>query len=218
MSHVGGSVHGMVDSSDVVFLDGLDVFGDVAKELTPADWDRPSPCEGWTALDVLGHLGAAIGFGASLLRGEQATFPEAARPADLVTGEPTAYWSAVADSARDALEGADLDVEVDTPMGKRTIATRLAFPAIDLYVHAWDVGKAAGIPVEIPAAVIEFAHSYLDPIPAEVLRGEGKPFGPETTAPDDATPTKEFIAWRPRASVGRCGHPPVRAARAFLAT
>jgi uncharacterized protein (TIGR03086 family) len=189
----------MVDRSDTVFLHGLDAFGDVAEELTPADWDRPSPCEGWTALDVLGHLGAAIGFGVSLLRGEDATFPEAPRPADLVTGEPTAYWGAIADSARDALDGADLEREMDTPMGKRTLADRLAFPAIDLYVHAWDIGKTAGIPVEIPGDVIEFAHTHLDPIPAEMFRGEGKPFGPEADAPDDATPTQEFVAWTGRA-------------------
>ena len=158
----------------------------------------PSPCAGWTALDVLGHLGSSIGFGVSLLRGEQPTFPEAPRPADLVTDEPVAYWTALAVEARDAVAGADLDLEMDTPMGKRTVANRLAFPAIDLYVHAWDVGKAAGLRVEIPPDAIEFAHRYIDPIPEDTVRGEKGAFGPVADAPADATATEQFIAWTGR--------------------
>ena len=188
----------MTERSDVVFVRGLDAFTGVAEQLGPDDWDRPSPCAGWTALDVLGHLGSSIGFGVSLLRGEQPTFPEAARPADLVTAEPVTYWTGLAAEARDAVAGADLDLEMDTPMGKRTVANRLAFPAIDLYVHAWDVGTAAGLTVEIPPEAIEFGHSYLDPIPTDQARGEGKAFGPELEAPGDATPTERFIAWTGR--------------------
>lgn len=33
---------------------------------------------------------------------------------------------------------------METPIGVRTVADRLAFPAIDLYVHAWDIGEATG--------------------------------------------------------------------------
>lgn len=55
--------------------------------------------------------------------------------------EPGDWWQALAAEARAALAGADLDLEMDTPMGPRTVGDRLAFPAIDLYVHAW-TGRA----------------------------------------------------------------------------
>lgn len=187
--------------SDVHFDRGLDVFGAVVDQVPSDGWERPSPDEGWTALDVLGHLGSSIAMGISVLRGEQPTWPEVARPADLVEGDPAAYWHAIADEARAALDGADLDLEMDTPMGRRTVADRLAFPAVDLYVHAWDIGQAVGIPVEIPGDVIAFAHSYIDPLPQEAVRGERGAFGPEVEPPADATPTEAFIAWtgrRPR--------------------
>lgn len=190
---------GMPPTSDVLFDSGLDAFGAVVDRLGPDDWDRPSPCEGWTALDVLGHLATSIDFGISILQGDQPTWPSFDRPADLVDGEPAAYWHAIADRARAALVGADLDLVMDTPMGPSTVADRLAFPAIDLYVHAWDIGRAAGLDVEIPTEVAAFAHSYIDPFPVEKVRGPGGSFGPEAEVPADATDTEIFVAWTGRA-------------------
>ena len=188
----------MVLTSDVLFDRGLDLFGGVVDQVAAGAWDRPSPCAGWTALDVFGHLSTSVQMGLSVLRGEQPTWPEFDRPADLVEGDPAAVWRGLVEQCRAALDGADLDKVMDTPMGPSTISQRLAFPAIDLYVHAWDIGQAAGIPVTIPDDAIEFAHHYIDPLPPERVRGEGGAFGPEAEAPADATPTERFIAWTGR--------------------
>ena len=139
--------------------------------------------------------------GISLLAGEQPTWPVADRPADLVPDDPAGYWADLSTRAAAAVEGAQLDLVMDTPMGPRTVADRLAFPAVDLYVHAWDIGHAIGLPLEVPDDVIEFSHGYIDPIPAEMVRGEKGAFGPEVEPPADATPTEAFIGWtgrRPR--------------------
>ena len=69
---------------------------------------------------------------------------------------------------------------------------------IDLYVHAWDLGAAAGIDVEIPADAIDFAHAYIDPLPDDVVRGDNRAFAPQTPAPASAKPTERFIAWTGR--------------------
>lgn len=188
----------MTAGTDVLFDRGLDVFDEVASQLVADDWGRPSPCEGWTALDVLGHLGSSLGMGISWLRGEQPVPPEATRPADLVDGDPVEWWRQLATQCRDALRGADLETIMDTPIGPRSVGDRLAFPAIDLYVHAWDIGTAAGIAVEIPIEAIEFTHHYIDPFPTEMVRGPNGAFGPEVEAPADATPTESFIAWTGR--------------------
>ena len=188
----------MTIGSDSAFRNGLDAFGAVVGAVPAPAWDAPSPCAGWTALDVLGHLGSSVSFGVSILEGRTVEWPTADRPGDLVVGEPADYWTGVAASARAALVGADLDEVRDTPMGSRTVAQGLAFPAIDLYVHSWDIGRAAGIDVVVPQDVIEFAHAYLDPIPQERMRGPDGSFGPEVVPPPDATPTEAFIAWTGR--------------------
>ena len=161
-------------------------------------WDAPSPCAGWTARDVLGHLGSSVSFGVSILEGRTVEWPTVDRPADLVAGGPADYWTGIAASARTALVGADLGAVRDTPMGSRTVAQGLAFPAIDLYVHSWDIGRAAGIDVVIPEDVIGFAHAHLDPIPEDRMRGPDGSFGPAVDPPADATPTEVFIAWTGR--------------------
>lgn len=184
--------------SDAAFDRGLDVFGEVLEQLGPDDWDKQSPCAGWTALDVLGHLGSSIRMGISIFRGEQPEWPETTQPRELVTGDPVSFWREISAEARDSLAGADLDLVMDTPIGPRTVADRLAFPAIDLFVHAWDIGRAAGIEVVVPDDVIEFTHGYIDPFPTEAVRGPGGAFGPEAAAPAGATPTERFIAWTGR--------------------
>jgi len=188
----------MTVTSDVVFLDGLDFFTRVVEQVDPGGWEAASPCAGWTALDVLGHLGSAIRFGAAALRGETYQWPTVDRPAELVQSDPAAYWADTAAAARQSLQGADLDLVMDTPMGPRSVRDRLAFPAIDLFVHAWDIARAVGIEVGIPVPVMEFAHSYIDPLPQEMVRGQSGAFGPELRVGPDASPTTVFIAWTGR--------------------
>jgi uncharacterized protein (TIGR03086 family) len=185
-------------TSDAVFLSGLELFGSVVDRMPSSAWSEASPCDGWTALDVLGHLGSAIGFGVAILEGRAYEWPTFDRPADLVVGAPAAYWTEIATPARTAVEGADLEATRETPMGVRTVGEGLAFPAIDLFVHAWDIGRAGGIGVEVPDDVIAFAHGYIDPLPEERVRGAGRAFGPPVVAPPDATPTESFIAWTGR--------------------
>ena len=71
-------------------------------------------------------------------------------------------------------------------------------PVIDLYVHAWDLGVAVGIAVEIPADVIDYAHGYIDPLPDEMIRSDNRAFGPQIRVPPSATQTERFIAWTGR--------------------
>ncbi|MGB6058172.1 MAG: TIGR03086 family metal-binding protein, partial [Microthrixaceae bacterium] len=172
----------MIPDAGTVFMGGLDFFGEVVERVDPAAWDRHSPCEDWTALDVLGHLTTSLGMGLALFAGEQPTWPQADRPADLVEGDPVVVYSELAQRCRTAFAGVDLGLEMDTPMGRRTLGDRLAFPAVDLYVHAWDIAQAAGIDVEIPQDVIDFTHSFIDPLPVEAVRGSDDKrgaFGPE---------------------------------------
>jgi uncharacterized protein (TIGR03086 family) len=176
---------------------GLDFFTSIVTRISEDDWERPTPCAGWTARDLLGHLATSIRVGISVMQGRQPTWPELARPGDLVEGDPAGFWHGTVVQARDALRNADLARVMETPLG-RTVADDLAIPVIDLYVHAWDLGAAVSIDVEIPADVIDFAHGYIDPLPDAVVRGDNRAFGPQTPVPAGATPTGRFIAWTGR--------------------
>jgi uncharacterized protein (TIGR03086 family) len=187
----------MPPRSDVVFIQGLDFFSEVVSRLAPSDWDRPSPCAGWTALDVLGHVGAAVRFGATLLRDGEATWKPTNLPGQAVEGDPAHWWAEIAASAKATVAGVDLSRVVDAPRGPRSVGEGLSFPALDLFVHGWDLARSAGIDISIPDEVTEFGHALLDAMPASQLRTAAV-FAGEAEVPEGASASEAFIAWTGR--------------------
>ena len=71
-------------------------------EAVPADaWDRPAPCEGWVARDVVRHLVEWLP-GPGFLLG---TFGVETGPIPSVHTDPAGAWAAVRDAIQGALDG-----------------------------------------------------------------------------------------------------------------
>ncbi len=181
-----------------MYTNGLEVFTSVVESVGDDGWSRTSPCEGWSALDVLGHVGAATSMGAVILRGGDMAFERLDQPSGLVEGDPATWWRGLATEARDALSSVDdLDREVDSPMGKRTVRDGLSFPAVDLFVHAWDLAASAGQSVTFPDEAVEFIRALFAQVPVEASRRPGV-FSAEVAATNDASPTEQVIAFTGR--------------------
>lgn len=185
------------DSLDM-YRNGLDFFSGVVEAVPAAAWDRASPCAGWTARDVLGHVGTATAMGAAILTAEPIAVTPADPPGGAITGDPVSWWARLDADARAAAATADdLDRVVDSPMGPRTVREGLSFPAVDLFIHGWDLAATAGNSVEIPPEAIAFTEAMFAHIPDEVSRRPGV-FGPKRGAARDATPTAALIAFTGR--------------------
>ncbi|HUG83208.1 MAG TPA: TIGR03086 family metal-binding protein [Euzebya sp.] len=127
-----------------------DRFAHVAAALDPADWDRPSPCEGWTARDVLAHVMTTqheflIGTGTPL-----------DGPTD-VDPDPAGAWAAHVDAVASALADPTVsDASYEGMFGPSTVgATLLRFYGFDMIVHRWDVATAAGLDAPFSAAEMD---------------------------------------------------------------
>jgi uncharacterized protein (TIGR03086 family) len=188
----------MTWSPDVAFINGLDFFTG-AVDRVPADgWERASPCAGWCALDVLGHVGFAAEFGTKLLRGEPVDFAGAPDPPrSAVTGAPARWWAGMVAPAKEAVRGVDLATVVDSPMGRRSVGEGLSFPAVDLFVHGWDLAHSVGAEVSIPAEAMDFAHHVIDAIPEQHVRS-ARVFAAAIEVPPDASLQVQFLAWAGR--------------------
>ena len=105
----------------------------VIDSLPPQQWDADSPCEGWTARDVLAHL---IDAQRDFLAGHGLNLP--ARP-DL--SDPAAAWAAHSDAVRALLADPEVPARAfDGAFGPTTIgAALLEFYGFDLVVHRWDL-------------------------------------------------------------------------------
>ena len=180
-----------------VMITGLDTFGSVLEQVKPDDLDKPSPCGSWTARAVIGHVLTGMDSSATTMRGGDFDWSAAPDPATVPGDDPLGVFEQRRQAVLLGLNETNLDAVMTTPMGPMAVRKRLAFPAMDLHLHAWDLGRAIGVDVEIPAAVGAFTHEALDPLPDAMVRSEGV-FGPEVPAPADATPTEALIAWTGR--------------------
>ena len=152
-------------------------------------------------LDVLGHVGFATQFGTTLLRGQSADFAGAPDPPrSAVIGDPAEWWAGMVVPAKDAVHGADLATVVDSPMGRRSIGEGLSFPAVDLFLHGWDLAHSAAAEVSIPAEAMDFAHHVIDAIPEQYVRS-ARVFGAEIEVAPEASPQVRFLAWAGRDAV-----------------
>lgn len=165
-------------------------FGEVVAGLPAAAWQAPSPCDGWTAADVLHHVIATqTEFLAQHdLAGQPA--PDAAA----VAADPVGCWHTHASWLHEVLSDAErANRPIDGHFGPTTIAgTLLSFYGFDLIVHRWDIARAAGRDER-------FGEQEMDAIDAliaatgEMLYGEGI-CDPALPVPDDADRQTRLLA------------------------
>ena len=152
-------------------------------------WDNPSPCEGWVARDVVGHLVEwlpAFFF---------PTWGLEAQPGPPVAEDPVGAWDAVDRTIQAALDDPEVaGLERDTPMGPKSFEDAVDMICTsDLLLHAWDLARATGQDETLDA---EEVHRVLSGIEAydEPMRQSGH-YGPKVEVPADADEQTRLIAF-----------------------
>lgn len=163
-----------------------DRFTAVLADVPDDGWDAASPCEGWTARDVVGHVvESQTGF---LGRFDRA--PE-------LSGDVLADWPVLRDAMQAGLEDPEVaGTEYDGMFGRTTFAATVdQFMCADLVVHAWDIARATGLPQHeaMPAEEVERIHGELHQV-GPALRSPGV-FGPEVEVPADAPAQDRFLGF-----------------------
>lgn len=120
-------------------------------DATPDDrWAAPSPCPGWTALDVVRHVVETPGLFLGLVGRELGPVP----PVEDHPAEAFAPSRGVVQADLDDPECAG--TEFDGYFGRTTFAEAIDwFMCFDLLVHGWDLARAAGLDETIGDADLE---------------------------------------------------------------
>ena len=154
-------------SPDTAFVEGLQFFSASVTLIRDNDWQRPSPCTEWTVLDVLGHVGTAVGFGTELLSGGQPEWSPSDPPGANIVGDPRSWWDGLVAPARQCDPGdVELTMEVDSPFGRRTIGDRVrVLPPWTSSSTDRDLARSVGSDVVIPTEAISSPTSPSDRSP-----------------------------------------------------
>jgi uncharacterized protein (TIGR03086 family) len=167
-------------------------FDRTVRAVPAGAWDRPAPCEGWVARDVVRHLVewvpgffgtyAAVDFG----------------PMPPVDDDPVAAWAALDAASRAALAAPDAATrQFDTPAGPQTVESAFGmFYTPDVLVHTWDLARATGLDEALDPDEVHELFVSMEPMD-EMLRGSGQ-FGARVPVPDDADEQTKLIAFTGR--------------------
>jgi uncharacterized protein (TIGR03086 family) len=151
-----------------------DAFAELITHTAPERWTSPSPCEGWLARDVVGHV---VDYSAHVLR-ERVGMLEVPVFADF--DDPTAAFGAI----RGVVERV-----LDDPGTPSDLADYLDLAvSFDLPQHGWDLAKATGQDPTMDPEEVELLWSSLSQAPKvwDWQRENGWYAAP-VSVPDDAT-------------------------------
>jgi len=163
-------------------------FDATVRAVAPDQWDAQSPCELWTARDVVAHIVTGHRGVIAAVRGGQSApvgpgedpkeaWAHACRAIDEITGEPQA-----------------LAEEIDGPAGKMPAGQIISrFVTMDLLVHTWDLARAVGASERLDEDSVRRAYETLKPMDT-MIRQPGV-FGPKLQPPPGADLQTQFLCF-----------------------
>ena len=151
-------------------------------------WEQPSPCEGWVARDVVGHLVEWV---------PEFFFerwPAATKPIPAVESSPLAAWRALAEAIETALADDVVAQEVaDTPMGPLTFEAAVDMICTpDVILHGWDLARATGLDETLNPEEVHRLLASIEPI-GDALEQSGQ-YGPRIAVPDGSSEQTRLLA------------------------
>ena len=171
-----------------------DRYRALARELTrrvdavpPERWDDPSPCEEWSARQVLQHL----------LDSHRDMPGYAGDPLVLeksVDDDPHAAWVEGRDAMQALLDDPQrAGMEYDGMFGRTSVEKTVdTFLGLDLLVHGWDIARATGQDEALPEEEVRRVHADAVRLGDNLRRGGV--CGPEVSVPDDASEQDKLLA------------------------
>ena len=167
----------------------------------PADaWERPAPCDGWVARDVVRHLVGWLA-GPGFLLG---TFGVETGPIPPVETDPAGAWAVVRDAIQRALEDPAIATRVEDcgPPGRLSLEGAVDMTCTpDVLIHTWDLARATGLDERLDPDEVRRQLAGIDALPSEVdeaMRSSGH-YGPRVVVADDADEQTRLLAFMGRA-------------------
>jgi uncharacterized protein (TIGR03086 family) len=165
-----------------------DAFTAKVAAVGPDRWANPSPCEGWTARDVVGHVVSTQVMFLGFVGGSVGDAPP-------VEDDPLGAWNAARGAVQGDLEDPErAEAEFDGLFGRSTFEAAVdRFLCMDLVVHGWDLARSVGLEERIDPDEITRVRRQAEAF-GDALRSP-RAFGPALEPPRDASEQDELLAF-----------------------
>ena len=164
-----------------------DDFAAKIADVPDGSWSSQSPCDEWTALDVVEHVVGTQGMFLGFVGRELGDIP-------VVADDPLGAWNAVRSVVQGSLEDpAQASAEFEGLGGTSTFEAAVnRFLCMDLVVHGWDLARAAGLNDHIdPQDLVRVSEQAM--ALGDKLRTP-RAFGPEVETAADADEQTKVLA------------------------
>ncbi|UYM06441.1 TIGR03086 family metal-binding protein [Solicola gregarius] len=151
-------------------------------------WQNRSPCEDWTALDVVRHV-------IETQRTFERLVDRELEPGPPVDDDPNGAFLAATDQVQAHLDDPETAKAGYTGyFGPTTFEESIdGFLSMDLVVHGWDLARAAGLDEHIDPADVAWVWSRAEAL-NDTMRGP-KTYGPAIDAEPDASDQDKLLAF-----------------------
>jgi uncharacterized protein (TIGR03084 family) len=162
-THVG-TLDGMTASDDIAaaLAEQQAELSGLLSGLEESDWERPSPCEGWSVADVVLHLVQTNALAVASARGEfddvnngigargnmnvdDAAAEAVARERGASGAELREQWNTSVKQMRVALDACDPSTRVTWVAGQLSVRTLTTTRLAETWIHTNDVADALGV-------------------------------------------------------------------------
>jgi len=175
----------MTDASDRYRANAAG-FNERVEAVPPDRWENQSPCEDWTARDVVRHVVGTYDMFFGFV-------DEKLPPAPSVDDDPVAAWHSARNAMQSALDNPEVaQKEYDGMLGKTTFEQSVdRFITADAFVHTWDLARAADLDDTLDPNEAANVHAALKPMD-DKMRGPGA-FGPKIDPPQADDPQTKLL-------------------------
>jgi uncharacterized protein (TIGR03086 family) len=173
------------------YREALDIFGGVVDGVEDTAWAGPSPCDGWSAAAVVGHVIHGSRIILAMATGEPPV-PPAGDPAAVAGEDPARAWHTRRAEIEQILDSLDLDARVETAQGVLRVDDGLGQAVIEPLVHAWDLAAATGRDLRLPDHLVTPLLAGLERI--DGLLRTGGMFADRLQVPSDAPEQQRLLA------------------------
>lgn len=172
------------------FTRAVYVFDAVVQRMPDEAWATASPCEGWTALDVLKHQCGVLDALAQIAADGEMHPPSMP---DEDVADPAARWAQTRDGVLAALDSeGSLQHEGKYWFGPMSVDELISVVQWDPLTHAWDLGHTAGIDAHLPADLCDLSHAKVSAMHETALKW--KLVTEPVDIGDDRDPVHRYLA------------------------